>query len=197
MCPSGDGVETTGKPLIFLTRQTNFDHLCRVKYRLVIGQNDKMLESETIEQVVDISGHAKPYYVGYDLYRLASSKSKLKVKVELISVTAISEVQLYPMNRSKNRAHLYDRDKQAWLIESDISKDTLQFRMYYSDVRNVPRKFLRYVSWNAHVIPARSKKTPTRMLGCPLSNYYAQTDYSEEAYEIETDISVADVGFSV
>jgi hypothetical protein len=193
VCPFGDGVETTGKPLIFLTRQTNFDHLCRIKYRLTIGQNDKTLESEVIEQIVDLSGHAQPYNVGYDLYRLTSGKSKLKVKVELISVAAISEVQLCPLNRSKNRAHLYDRDKQEWLIESDVSKEFLQFRMYYSDVRNVPRKFLRYVSWNARVIPARSPKTSVRVLGCPLSNYYAQTDYSEEAYEIETDIPVQDV----
>lgn len=179
--------------MIFLTRQTNFDHLCRVKYRLIIGQGDKLFESEVIEQIVDISGHAQPYDVGYDLYRLTSSKSRLRVRVELMSVTAISEVQIWPLNRSKNRAHLYDRDKQAWMIESDISKEELQFRMYYSDVRNVPRKFLRYVSWSTRVVPVRGRKAAVKVLGCPMSNYYAQTDYSEEAYEMKTDIPAQEV----
>ncbi len=38
-------------------------------------------------------------------------------QVELMSVSAISEVALCPFSRNRNRAHLYDRDKQAWMLE--------------------------------------------------------------------------------
>ena len=104
--PFGDCPENEGRPLVSFIRQTHFDHLCRVKYRLTLGRGDKILETDVIEQVFDISGHGAPYDVGYNLFQLTASKGRLSLKVELLSVTAFSEIQVSPLNRSKNRAHL-------------------------------------------------------------------------------------------
>ena len=79
-------------------------------YRITLGQGDRYLESDCIEHIVDIAGHAPSYDVGYDIYSLTSSKSKLKLNLELISVTAISEVQISPLNRSRNRQGLDVRE---------------------------------------------------------------------------------------
>lgn len=190
--PSGDSSENEGRPLVSFTRQTHFDHLSRVKYRLVIGRGEKMLETDVIQQVFDLSGQGTPYDVGFNLYQLAPYKNRLPLKAELLSVTPISEVQLCPLNRSKNRAHLYDLEKQAWLIESDISLEYLKLRLYYMDVKNVPRKFLRFVSWSAKIIPARGNMRTVKCVGGPFSNYYAQTDM-DEGYDLNTDIPVNEV----
>lgn len=191
--PFGDRLENDGRPLVFLTRQTNFDHLCRVRYRLMLGHGDRILDSDTLEQMFDISGNSPPYDVSYNLYNLTSSKARMKVKAELLSVTAVSEIQLSPLNRSKNRTHLYDRDKQAWMIETDLSTEYLKFRLYYVDVRNVPRRFVRYVCWSLMVMPARGQVRPVKALRAPFFNYYSQSDLTEEGFEIDTDIHVNEV----
>lgn len=95
----------------------------------------------------DISGNGAPYDVNYNLYGVCSGKGKVLIRLELLSVATISEVELYPLNRDRNRAHLYDRENQAWLLESDVSMEKLKLRLYYTDVTNVPRKFTRFVCW--------------------------------------------------
>ena len=49
--PSGVSATTDGRSLVCLARQTSFDHLCRVRYRVVFGRRDSVFESDTIEQV--------------------------------------------------------------------------------------------------------------------------------------------------
>ena len=95
----------------------------------------------------NMSGNGDPYDINHNLYAASSGKSKLRIRLELLSVATISEVELYPLNRDRNRAHLYDRENQAWLLESDVSMNNLTLRLYYVDVTNVPRKFTRFVCW--------------------------------------------------
>ena len=98
-------------------------------------------------QMFDISGNGAPYDVNYNLYGVCSSKGNVLIRLELLSVATISEVELYPLNRDRNRAHLYDRENQAWLLETDVSMEKLKLRLCYTDVTNVPRKFTRFVCW--------------------------------------------------
>ena len=86
------------------------------------------MDSDTIEQVLDTSGTGPPYVVGHNLFTLTSGKARLRIKIQLLSVSAISEVVICPFSRSKNKIHLYDRDKQAWMLEADVlSKKNLAF----------------------------------------------------------------------
>ena len=110
------------------------------------------MDSDVIEQILDTSGTGPPYHVGYHVFSLTSGKARLRIKVQLLSVSAISEVIMCPFSRNKNRVHLYDRDKQAWMLEADVlGKKNLVLKMYYSDIHNVPRKFSRYVCWSTQV----------------------------------------------
>ena len=151
------------------------------------------MDSDIIEQILDTSGTGPPYDVGYNVFTLTSGKARLRIKIELTSVSAISEVLLCPFSRSKYRVHLYDRDKQAWMLEADVlTRKNMVLKMYYSDIHNVPRKFSRYVGWSTQVVPVRGHSKPLTAAEAPYSNYYAQTDH-DEGYTMKTDIPVSDV----
>ena len=192
--PNGECMEVEGRPAIYLTRQTSFDHLCRVRYRITLGHGEKILESSIIEQLLDTSGSGDPYDVGCHLYNLVSSKARLKIRVDLYSVNAVSMVKIQALNRSKNSTRLYDRDKQEWTLESDIDDEYLKLRLYYSDVHNVPRKFCRYVCWSASIMPSHGRSRPIKTQGTPYSNYYSQNE-TEDGYEMLTDIPTNEVRF--
>ena len=110
-----------------------------------------------------------------------------------MSVSAVSPISLYPFSRTKNKTHLYDRDKQAWMLESDTTGEHLKLRLYYADVYNVPRRFTRHVSWSVSVVPVHGHEKPRRAKDAPFSNYYAQTE-QDEGYMMSTDIPVSEVG---
>ncbi|KAK2141779.1 hypothetical protein LSH36_1042g00007 [Paralvinella palmiformis] len=189
--PNGDSRDDAGQSMVGLVRQTNFDHVCRVRYRLQLGQGNRIVDSEMMEQTVDIAGRGELYNPGYNLYHLCSSKSKLRIQMELMSVTALSEVQICPLDRSKNRGHLYDRDKQAWIIESDVSRYNLKLRLFYADIRNVPRMCLRHVMFGVSVLPLRGghQARPIRAKGSPFYEYYSQND-PDDCFDVCTDITV-------
>ena len=116
--PFGDGIQQDGRVLVTLTRQTSMSHVCRVRYRITLGEGESMFESGIVEQMLDLSGAGTPVDLGCNnIFALSSNKTRLMVKVDLIFVAAISEVQLNPFDRSKNRCHIYDRDKQTWVVE--------------------------------------------------------------------------------
>lgn len=190
--PFGDSPESEGRPLIYLTRQTSFGHLCRVRYRLILGYADRILETEVLEQVLDTSGSGNAYDVGQTLYTFAIQRVQLPVRVELLSVTAISEIQVDPCRRGKNKSHLYDRDKQAWMLETEIVRETLKMKLYYADIHNVPRGFSRLMCWSISVIPLRGQGQLRRAIRSPFIKYYVQ-DETDEGYDMYTDISNSEV----
>ena len=191
--PFGDCPETDSFSLVYLTRQTSFDHLCRVRYRIRLGKGERSIESEVIEQILDMSGTGTPYESGYSIYSFTTSKGMLPIQIELLHVTAISEVEVQPFTRGKNKAHLYDRDKQAWMLEADVSLECLRTRIYYVDVYNVPRKFMRFMSWSMSVIPSRGHtKRRLQAISAPFCNYYVQTD-TDEGFDMVTEIPVEEV----
>ncbi len=164
---------------------------------MTLGQGNRVVESDVIEQMVDITGHGDLYEPGYNLYQLCSSKSRLHLTIQLISVLAVSEVALCPLNRSKNRAHLYDRDKQAWIIESDISRTYLKLRLFYADINNVPRKCLRHVMFGVTIMTSPSHHCRSiRVKKSPFYQYYSQND-PDDCYDIATDITVDSVSMLI
>lgn len=175
-----------------LHRHTSLDHLSVVRYKITLGLGlDGVYESDLLERTYDASGAGEPYLIGASLSELAHGRSKIRVKVEMHSVVAVSEVVIYPFLRDKNRAHCYDRDKQAWMVESDISGKYLMFRLYYTDISHVPRKFTRCVCWNVNIIPVNGGRHVNTHSG-PHCRYYVQQDL-DEGYIMHTGIRVDEV----
>lgn len=101
---------------------------------------EKTYETDVIEQTLDAGGNAVPYPINVPVHHLLY-KNRFRLRLILISVKAVSEVRIDALNRTRNRAHLYDRDKQGWLIASDIDNGHfLHLRLYYTDIKHVPRQ---------------------------------------------------------
>ncbi|KAK3592532.1 hypothetical protein CHS0354_039879 [Potamilus streckersoni] len=175
-----------------LQRHTSFDHLCNVHYNIEIGEGT-VVESEQLEQLISLAGNGEPYTVGTSLLKLSKGKGSIKLKICMISVVSISEVSIYPLDKARNKSHCYDRDKQAWMLQSDISGKYLTFKLYYTDVTHVPRKYTRFVSWNIVMLTDRAPKTSVRMVYGPYSKYFVQQDL-DEGYIFTTDVAVKELG---
>lgn len=207
--PNGDGGGQTaaaadnGRIVFCLFRQTSFDHTNRIRYQVTLerGADRLLVRTEKLESLVDASGQCDALVLSDDqTLRTTTStgvKGQLKIRLDLFSCTTIAEVQLCPLNRSKNTAYLYDRDKQAWMLESDVSRDRLGLRLYYGDVRNIPRGHLRFVGWRVHVLPVYGladgdREEKKRKDKDTYFQYYMQTDV-DEGFTMTTDISTEQV----
>lgn len=186
-----------GKTAVQLNRHTSFDHLCNVKYEIALGEDD-MYQTGLITQTLDTSGVGDPLIVAASIYELSQGTVSIPVKVIMRSVVSVSEVTMDAFGQGCNRAHCYDRDKQAWMIEGDASGKCLAFRLYYTDISHVPRKFTRFVSWNISVLTNASGTGTTgvgnankavKALDGPFNKYYVQQDL-DEGFVMHTNIPV-------
>lgn len=191
--PDNSVAEADGSVEIQLQRHTSFDHLCYVRYRIILG-DEGTFDSGDLEQVLDASGIGEPFTIGASVHRLSRGRSTLRVKVEMISVVSVSEVYLNVLTRNSNqaRAHCYDRDKQAWMVEADTSGKYLTFRLFYTDISHVPRKFSRYVGWNIRMVSKATNTRPKRTLDGPYSKYYVQQEV-DDGCVIRTDVTLEEV----
>lgn len=188
--PDASSTEADGSVAVQLQRHSSFDHLCCVRYRVILG-DEGTFDSGDLEQILDASGVGEPFTVGASVSRLAKGRSTLRVKVEMISVVYVSEASVSVTSRTKNRAHLYDRDKQAWMLEADTNGKFLAFKLYYTDISHVPRKFTRYVSWHLRILTRGNART-ARPLNGPFAKYYVQQEL-DEGFTMKTDIPVEEV----
>lgn len=147
----------------YLNRLTGFDHQCRIRYVVNLGEGEKLMDSGVVENVSDTEGkvhgwHPKAKFG--DLIR----KGSIKVRIEMIAANTISEVtfsfkanasnptgiharglQTESLSASPQVAQCYDRDKQGWTLKTDCHSDMVRLHMVYKDIHNVPRNHLRYV----------------------------------------------------
>ncbi|XP_035829390.1 uncharacterized protein LOC101859992 [Aplysia californica] len=191
--PDNSVAEADGSVEVQLQRHTSFDHLCYVRYRIILG-DEGTFDSGDLEQVLDASGVGEPFTIGASVHRLSRGRSTLRVKVEMISVVSVSEVYLNAFSRSNNqsRAHFYDRDKQAWMVEADSTGKYLAFRLFYTDISHVPRKFSRYVGWNFRIISKATNARAKRALDGPFSRYYVQQE-ADDGCVIRTDVTLEEL----
>ncbi|KAH3769956.1 hypothetical protein DPMN_171235 [Dreissena polymorpha] len=191
LIPSEGTMQQDESLTLQLHRHTSFDHICNVRYYISLGENGGF-HSEELDQMVDIAGNGELYIIGGSLQKLANGRSSLKVKVTMVSMVSVSEVTLNVASKSKNRAHFYDKDKQAWLVEADTTGPNLAFRLYYTDITHVPRKNSRLVCWNMLVLTRYIPEHKVQTNYGPFSRYYVQQDL-DEGHMITTTIPVADL----
>ncbi|XP_016845352.1 uncharacterized protein LOC100680230 isoform X3 [Nasonia vitripennis] len=182
-----------GRLSVYLVRLTGFDHRCRVRYIVSLGEGEHPVESGPIEDLSDAEGRGfgwQPRVRWSDVAR----KGVLRLSLEMLEARTISEVSVQALGPGALPATpCYDRDKQAWAIRADLHSDTVRLHLVYKDINNIPRNHLRYVSWTAYLIRGEEPDTEiVNLPGAPFSRYYAQ-DEADEGIIMETSLGVNEV----
>lgn len=150
------------KVSFYLNRLTGFDHQCRIRYIVNLGEGEKSMDSGVMENVSDTNGKVHGWHPRVKFVDLVR-KGAIKVRVEMIAANTISEITfsfkasastspgVYPRGlqtesliASPPIAQCYDRDKQGWTVKTDCHSDMVRLYMVYKDIHNVPRNHLRY-----------------------------------------------------
>ncbi|CAM1311499.1 Uncharacterised protein g5709 [Pycnogonum litorale] len=198
LTPNADDSQLEKRTKVSLNRLTGFDHQCRVRYRLILGERDRRVDSGILDHISDINGRIRGFTLRNDL-KLFVRKGLLKVHLEIISANTASEVKIYPgdggLRHCGKVQQCYDRDKQAWTVEAEFNSEYLRLRLSYTDIFSVPRNHLRFVCWQAHMV---RRNTTTGICECvpvsafPYSAYFVQDD-SDMGTVMETDIPTKEV----
>ncbi|XP_014259022.2 uncharacterized protein LOC106672250 [Cimex lectularius] len=198
------GSGSDGRLSLYLNRCTGFDHQCRVRYSVVLGDGERRLDSGIVDDVSDSDGKSYGWHPRARFHDLVY-KGCIRLHLEMILANTLSEVissvviQQQTMGAAsigvtaQGVSQCYDRDKQGWSIKTDCHSDSVRLHMVYKDIHNVPRNHLRYVSWTAYVVQHHGKHVePVPLPGAPFSHYYAQ-DASDEGIIMETDIGIKEL----
>ena len=156
----------------YLNRLTGFDHQCRIRYVVNLGEGEKLMDSGIIENVSDIEGKVQGWHPRVKFEDLVR-KGIIKVRIEMIAANTISEVnfsfktnltsspnihpqrlQTESLMASPQVAQCYDRDKQGWTLKTDCHSDMVRLHMVYKDIHNVPRNHLRFVIHSPSPFPS-------------------------------------------
>ncbi|XP_039277029.1 uncharacterized protein LOC111043531 [Nilaparvata lugens] len=201
-----------GRVSVYLNRCTGFDHQCRVRYSVVLGDADRRIDSGVVDDVSDSDGKSYGWHPRARFNDLIY-KGVVRVHLEMLLANTLSEVIssfVFPgcggsggggggvasgVVAAPAVTQCYDRDKQAWSIKSDCQSETVRLHMVYKDIHNVPRNHLRYVCWTAYLLRFHGKSghvEPVPLPGAPFSHYYAQ-ESSDEGIIMETDIGVKEL----
>lgn len=190
----GDGhMQQDGRFSVYLMRLTGFDHSCRIRYSVALGEGERRYESGQLEELSDAEGHGFGWHPR-GRWSDVVHKGLVKVTLEMVEARTISEVLVQALGPTSLPAvPCYDRDKQAWTIRADLHSDTVRLHLVYKDIHNVPRNHLRYVSWSAYLMRGEEHDAKTISLpGAPFSRYYAQ-ETVDEGIIMETSLIVQDV----
>ncbi|XP_077292856.1 uncharacterized protein LOC143915909 [Arctopsyche grandis] len=194
------GLGSEGRVSIYLNRLTGFDHRCRVRYAVALGEGTRRVDSGPLEDVSDAEGRARGWHPRARLADIAL-KGVVRVQLDMQMANTVCEVAVAsgagavgPLPAAPPAAQCYDRDKQAWTIKSDCHSETVRLQMVYKDIHNVPRNHLRYVSWTAYIMRYHKSgpAEPLPLPGVPFSHYYAQEN-SDEGIIMETDVTVKEI----
>ena len=186
-------VRSDNRLSVYLVRLTGFDHRCRVRYSVALGDGERRIDSGPIEDLSDAEGRGFGWHPRVRWSSL-THKGVLRVSLEMVEARTISEVAVQALGPSAlSAAPCYDRDKQAWAIRADLHSDTVRLQLVYKDIHNVPRNHLRYVSWSAYLMRGEESDAEAISLpGAPFSRYYAQ-EPADEGIIMETNLGMNEV----
>jgi len=139
-----DGRGQDNRVSVYLMRLSGFDHRCRVRYSLALGESDRRIDSGPIEDISDAEGCGFGWHTRVRWSDIAH-KGTLRVSLEMLEARTICEIAVQALGPSLPlpAAPCYDRDKQAWAIRADLNSDTVRLHLVYKDIHNVPRNHLR------------------------------------------------------
>lgn len=131
---------------VYPMRMSGFDHRCRVRYSVTLGEGDRRIDSGQIEDLSDAEQCGFGWHPRVRWSDIAH-KGVVRVSLEMVEARTICEVAVQARGPSTLAATpCYDRDKQAWMIRADLHSDTVRLHLVYKDIHNVPRNHLRLVT---------------------------------------------------
>ncbi|XP_066959176.1 LOW QUALITY PROTEIN: uncharacterized protein [Macrobrachium rosenbergii] len=200
---SSSGSASEGRPSVQLRRLTGFDHQCRVRYLMVVGEGERRADSGILDQLSDHEGRTPGWTPSRTRLSDLVHKGVLRLYLEMILANTTSEVRLQPLASAAAAAgggvvppvQCYDRDKQAWALEPDLHSDMFRLRLMYNDIHNVPRNHLRYVCRNAYLLrrASRGYVESVCLANGPFSNLYYAQETSDDGLMMESDVPVKEI----
>ncbi|XP_055357799.1 uncharacterized protein LOC129602713 isoform X2 [Paramacrobiotus metropolitanus] len=177
--------------ILKLNRMTHFEHSCQTRFRVSVGpEHGNHFLSGILDSRSDLSGTGESIMAKLALENYVEN-NVVKVKVEMFSANLLSEIIIPTLHQS---VHFYDRDKQGWHVQTYACErgetELLKLKMFYSDVKNVPREMARYVSWRVQVHPTNSPSASKPETLGPFVKYYQQRDV-DFSFEISTKASLS------
>jgi hypothetical protein len=175
----------------YLCRLSSLDHLCRISYRYKFINGSFVHDSGIIEQYSDMNGASNSFRLD-KVRELLQSTGKFSIRLDLIKVNSVFPIMLYPFSSNPQPVHFYDRDRQTWMMESCIEDNCFILRLFYSDINNIPRGYVRVLSFNISV--RHQQLGPVYVFKKPVIKYYYKRD-ADDGLEITTTIDVNEVNF--
>lgn len=173
----------------YLCRLSSLDHLCRISYKYKFINGGYVHDSGVIEQYSDINGASNSYRMD-KVRELLQAMGKVVIRLDLIKVNSVFPIILYPFSTQPQPVHFYDRDRQAWMMESCIEDNCFILRLFYTDINNIPTGYVRVMSFN---ISVRHQQTgPVYVFKKPVIKYYYKRE-SDDGLEITTTIDINEV----
>lgn len=173
----------------YLCRLSSLDHLCRVGYRYKLINGAFVHDSGYVEQYSDVNGTSNS--VRMDKAReLLQVSGKFVVRLELIKVNSVFPILLYPLAEEPQAVQFYDRDRQAWMMESCIEDNCFVLRLFYTDINNIPSGYVRVLSFNIAVRHAQMGSV--YVFKKPVIKYYYKRE-ADDGLEITTTIDASEV----
>ncbi|CAL4086517.1 unnamed protein product, partial [Meganyctiphanes norvegica] len=93
---SNGGLE--GRPSIQLRRLTGFDHQCRARYLMVVGEGERRADSGILDQLSDHEGRTPGWTPPRVRLNDLVHKGILRIYLEMILANTTSEIRLQPLN---------------------------------------------------------------------------------------------------
>ena len=201
----------TNRATVAINRQSLTEQYCRLCGEMALvfsGARDAIaLREETLD--VGASSSRSLTFGGLstsDLHTSVKSKWPLTLSCELSRLTAAIPVEVQA--RSGDAAivaRFYDADKQEWALDCDLLGTYLRFRLYYLDIKDVPRGCSRVVRWNVRLLPwstasltaaekgissnSENARRSIRSTNGPFVCYYTQKDI-DEGTAVQMDVLV-------
>ena len=110
----------------------------------------------------------------------------------MILVVSVSEVTLDISSKSKNKAHCYDRDKQAWMLRSDTNTKALVSNFITQTFRMFLGSTVDTWCWNIILLTRYLPDKPVKTHFGPYCRYFVQQDL-DGGYYFSTGIPVNQV----
>jgi hypothetical protein len=173
----------------YLCRLSSLDHLCRISYRYKFINGGFVHDSGVIEQYSDTNGASNSYRMD-KIKELLHISGKFVVRLDLIKVNSVFPIILYPFAHSPQPVQFYDRDRQAWMMESFIEDNCFILRLFYTDINNIPSGYVRVLSFNISI--RHQQNGSVYVFKKPVIKYYYKME-SDDGLEITTTIDVNEV----
>jgi hypothetical protein len=174
----------------YMCRLSSLDHLCRISYRYKLINGAFVHDSGIIEQYSDMNGASNSYRMD-KIRELLQLTGKFVMRVELIKINSVFPIILYPLSHVPQPVHFYDRDRQAWMMDSCIEDNCFILRLFYTDINNIPSGYVRVLSFNIS-IRHQQNGSSVYVFKKPVIKYYYKRE-SDDGLEITTVIDINEV----